>query len=80
MDGRGPSWTTNRRVKIASAKAYHEAFRVVLASVTSKRPCRRKANRPPGQAALVAAAALAGEPRDVVVSLDEYARYAEAAR
>ncbi len=53
---------------------------VVLASLTSARPCRRKANRPPGEAALAAAAALAGEPRDVVVSLEAYARYAEHAR
>ncbi|HLI10879.1 MAG TPA: IS21 family transposase [Alphaproteobacteria bacterium] len=53
---------------------------VVLQSLTSARPCRRKANRPPGEAALQAAAALAGEPGDVSVSLDAYARYAEAAR
>lgn len=52
----------------------------MLQSLTSARPCRRKANRPPGEAALQAAAALAGEPRDVSVSLDAYARYAEAAR
>jgi transposase len=54
--------------------------RVVLASLTSARPCRRKANQPPGEGALQAAAALAGEAADVVVSLDAYARYAEAAR
>jgi transposase len=57
-----------------------ELEQVVLASLTSSRPCRRKANRPPGEAALRAAAALAGEARDVVVSLEEYSRYAEAAR
>jgi transposase len=57
-----------------------ELEQVILASLTSRRPCRRKGNRPPGQAALAAAAALAGEARDVVVSLDTYARYAEAAR
>jgi hypothetical protein len=57
-----------------------ELEQVVLASLTSTRPCRRKGNRPPGEAALAAAAALAGEPRDVVVSLEQYARYAEAAR
>jgi transposase len=57
-----------------------ELEQVVLASLTSSRPCRRKGNRPPGQAALAAAAALAGEPGDVVVSLEQYARYAEAAR
>jgi transposase len=53
---------------------------VVLQSLTSARPCRRKANRPPGEAALQAAAELAGEQADVVVSLETYARYAEAAR
>jgi len=57
-----------------------ELEQVVLASLTSKPPCRRKANRPPGEAALAAAAALAGEPREVVVSLEQYARYAEATR
>jgi transposase len=53
---------------------------VVLQSLSSARPCRRKANRPPGEAALAAAAALAGGSSDVVVSLEAYARYAEAAR
>jgi transposase len=53
---------------------------VVLASLTSQRPCRRKANRPPGERALAAAAALAGERADVVVDLDRYARYAQASR
>jgi transposase len=53
---------------------------VVLASLTGARPCRRKANRPPGAEALRAAAALAGEQRDVVVDLSRYARYAEASR
>jgi hypothetical protein len=57
-----------------------ELEQVVLQSLTSKPPCRRKANRPPGEAALAAAAALAGEPREVVVSLEQYARYAEAIR
>ena len=53
---------------------------VVLASLTTARPCRRKANRPPGEGALQAAAVLAGEQADVAVSLEAYARYAEAAR
>jgi transposase len=69
----------------AGALRRHEEHRValeqvVLESLTSARPCRRKANRPPGEAALQAAAALSGEAADVVVSLDAYARYAEAAR
>jgi hypothetical protein len=53
---------------------------VVLGTLTSSRPCRRKANRPPGQAALAAAPTLLGDEADVVVDLDRYARYAEAAR
>jgi transposase len=57
-----------------------ELEQVVLASLTTRRPCRRKANRPPGEAALAAAAALAGESREVVVSLEQYGRYAQAAR
>jgi transposase len=70
----------------AGALRRHDEHRValeqvVLQSLTSARPCRRKANRPPGQAALEAAAALAGEQAaDVVVSLEAYADYAEAAR
>jgi transposase len=69
----------------AGALRRHDEHRValeevVLASLTSARPCRRKANRPPGEAALKAAAALAGQPTDVVVSLETYARYAEQAR
>ena len=53
---------------------------VVLQGLTSARPCRRKQNRPPGEHALAAAAALAGEQADVVVSLERYPEYAEAAR
>ena len=69
----------------AGALRRHDEHRValeqvVLASLTSARPCRRKQNRPPGEAALQAAAVLAGEQADVVVSLDTYARYAEASR
>jgi hypothetical protein len=69
----------------AGALRRHDEHRValeqvVLQSLTSARPCRRKANRPPGDAALKAAAALAGEPAEVVVSLEAYARYAEQAR
>ena len=69
----------------AGALRRHEEHRValeqvILNSLTSSRPCRRKQNRPPGEAALAAAAALPGEPRDVVVSLEAYARYAEHAR
>lgn len=69
----------------AGALRRHDEHRVALEqvihnSLTSARPCRRKANRPPGEAALKAAAVLAGEQREVVVSLEAYARYAEASR
>jgi transposase len=69
----------------AGALQRHDEHRValeqvVLNSVTSQRPCRRKANRPPGQAALAAAAVIAGVGNaDVVVDLDRYAEYAKAA-
>ena len=54
---------------------------VVLNSVTSQRPCRRKANRPPGETALAAAAAITGvRNADVVVDLERYAEYAAVAR
>ena len=45
------------------------------------RPCKRKANRPPGEAALAAAARLRGEEdKDVVIDLGRYAELAGAAR
>jgi transposase len=53
----------------------------VLAAFTSSPPCRRKQNRPPGQAAQVAAAALRGEPTGgVVIDLERYAQLAQVAR
>jgi transposase len=55
----------------------------VLSAFSARRPCRRKANRPPGQAALAAAGALgaaAGAGGEVRVDLERYARYAGAAR
>jgi hypothetical protein len=55
----------------------------VLAAFTTHRPCRQKQNRPPGQAALAAAAILRGEqPADggVVIDLERYAQLAEVAR
>lgn len=70
----------------AGALQRHQEHRValeqvVLNSLTSQRPCRRKANRPPGQAALAAAAALTGGRNpDVVVDLERYAEYAAVAR
>jgi transposase len=54
--------------------------RVVLSAFTTERPCDRKANRPPGPQALVAAAALLGnEGRPVAVNLAAYAELAEGA-
>lgn len=55
----------------------------VLGAFTTARPCRRKANRPPGEGALAAAAALRAGVRDgaeVVVDLGVWARAAEGAR
>jgi transposase len=53
----------------------------VLAAFTTDHPCRRKANRPPGDRALAELAKLKGlEPSPApVISLERYARLAEAA-
>ena len=56
---------------------------VVLSAFTTQRPCARKANRPPGEGALRAAAALRADVCDgqeVVVDLGVWARAAEGAR
>lgn len=53
----------------------------VLEEFTTKRACRRKATRPPGEAALAAAARLRGSGADaVVVDLERYAEAARVAR
>jgi len=52
----------------------------VLDAFTTERPCRRKANRPPGEQALIEAAQLRGHSDSVVVDLDQYARIARVAR
>ena len=54
----------------------------VLAAFTTDQPCRRKANRPPGDAALTQAARLRGhdEGGAVVVDLEAYAQIARVAR
>lgn len=53
----------------------------VLGAFTTDRPCRRKANRPPSQAALAEATRLRGhDPGGVVVDLEDYARIAGVAR
>jgi len=53
----------------------------VLAAFTTRKPCRRKVNRPPGPAAQAAAAKLraAADHQAVVVDLADYARIAEVA-
>jgi hypothetical protein len=54
----------------------------VLDAFTTNKPCRRKANRPPGPVALTAAARLQGQGAGggVVVDLEDYARIASVAR
>jgi transposase len=52
----------------------------VLDAFTTAKPCRRKANRPPGEHALIEAARLRGHPEGVVIDLDQYARIARVAR
>ena len=59
--------------------AHHDALETaVLSAFTTARPCDRKANRPPGAAALAEAARLLGpEGGDVVVDLARYAELVE---
>jgi transposase len=53
----------------------------VLDAFTTDKPCRRKANRPPGDGALTAAARQRGHDTGaVVVDLDDYAQIARVAR
>ena len=53
----------------------------VLGAFSTDKPCRRKANRPPGDAALGHAARLAGRDAGaVVVDLEDYAQIARVAR
>lgn len=55
--------------------------RAVLEAFTSSPPCARKANRPPGEAALAAAARIRGEAgKEVAIDLGAYAEIAGAAR
>ena len=60
---------------IVRTPAHHKALETaVLSQFTTERPCDRKANRPPGTAALAEAARLLGpEGRDVIVDLSAYA-------
>lgn len=53
----------------------------VLEVFTSRPPCRRKQNRPPGEGAQAAAARLRGQqPAGVVIDLERYAQLAQVAR
>ena len=65
-----------QRVRTAAHAAGLE--QAVLAAFTTKEPCRRKRNRPPGDRALAELAALHGHDRAPAVSLDHYAELAEA--
>jgi len=65
-----------QRVRTATHAAGLE--RAVLAAFTTKTPCRKKQNRPPGERALAELAALHGHDRSPAVSLDHYAELAEA--
>jgi len=65
---------------VRSGEQHAALERVVLSAFTTDRPCDRKANRPPGPAALAAAAALLGnEGQPVVVDLAAYADLVEGA-
>lgn len=69
---------------LVRADAHRAALEeVVLSAFTTARPCTRKANRPPGPAALATAAALRADipgGAEVVVDLGAWARAAEGAR
>jgi len=66
---------------VRSAEHAADLEATVLSVFTTRPPCRRKQNRPPGPAAQAAAARLRGEqPDGVVVDLERYAEFAEVAR
>jgi hypothetical protein len=65
-----------QRVRTAAHAAGLE--RAVLAAFTTKTPCRKKQNRPPGERALAELAALHGHDLPTGASLDRYAELAEA--
>lgn len=75
---RAPAGAAQTIRDVEHAQALEQA---VLDSFTSSPPCRRKANRPPGEAALAAAAQLRGEEgKEVAIDLGRYAEIAGAAR
>jgi transposase len=66
---------------VRSGEHAAELQAAVLSVFTTRPPCKRKQNRPPGPAAQAAAARLRGEqPDHVVVDLERYAQLAEVAR
>ena len=66
---------------IRSPEHAAELEAAVLGAFTTRPPCRRKQNRPPGQAALAAAARLRREdPSGQLIDLARYAQLAEMAR
>lgn len=65
-----------QRVRTATHAAGLE--RAVLAAFTTKTPCRKKQNRPPGERALAELAALHGHDLPAGASLERYAELAEA--
>jgi Mu transposase, C-terminal domain len=66
--------------QLRSAEHARLLEQAVLDAFTADKPCRRKANRPPGDAALTAAARLRGHDDAVVVDLEGYAQLARVAR
>ena len=70
--------------RIRSAEHAAGLEQAVLSAFTTRPPCRRKQNRPPGQAAHVAAAILRGEQPaadgGVVIDLEHYAQFAGVVR
>ena len=69
------------RQTIRAAEHARALERAVLDAFDVGRPCKRKANRPPGEAALAAAAQIRGEEgKEVAIDLDRYAEIAGAPR
>ena len=68
--------------QLRSAEHARMLEQAVLDAFTTDKPCRRKANRPPGDAAVEAAARLRGhdDARAVIVDLEHYAQIARVAR
>ena len=64
---------------VVRSPADHRALeKAVLAAFSTDRPCDRKANRPPGVAALAEASRLLGpDGRDVIIDLARYAEWVE---